>query len=90
MGVIESVGTAETMTFTINANGILTYYFETSDSAGAGGVTGEMSVDGVSIATTAGKNNTSGTYDVTAGQSLVFTFTGATVSEFLFKLHIIV
>lgn len=90
MGVIESVGTAETMTFTINANGVLTYYFETSDSEGAGGVSGEMSVDGISIATTAGANNTSGTYDVTAGQSLVFTFTGATVSEFLFELHIIV
>jgi hypothetical protein len=90
MGVVESVGTAEMMTFTVNANGILTYYFETLDSEGAGGVSGEMSLDGISIATTAGTNNTSGTYDVTAGQSLVFTFTGATVSEFLFELHLIV
>jgi len=88
-GTIESVGASETMTFTVNVDGVLIYYFETSDDEDAGGVTGEMSVDGISISTTAGTNNTSGTYDITAGQSLVFTFTGATVSDFSFQVHIL-
>lgn len=87
-GSIYSSGTPETMTFTTNVSGVLTYYYNAYDMMGMGGVSGSMSVDGTSLGTVTGSSSNSGTLSVTAGQTIVFTFTGSSMASFQFQMYI--
>jgi hypothetical protein len=87
-GSLYSYGTLTTLTFETVVSGVLTYYYQTYDIMNTGAVTGSMSVAGNSVGSISGTNNNSGTIAVTAGQTIIFAYTGSSMSSFQFQMYI--
>lgn len=74
------------MTFTAGITGTLNYYLNCADMMGGGGVSLNLEVAGSSIATSPGTYSVSGTWAVSAGDSVVLTFNGSSMAYSNFDL----
>jgi hypothetical protein len=86
-GLIKGDGTTQTLTLTTTVGGTLNYYIYVSDFYGT--PTASISLGGTVLHSLTGNSNYTGTSPVSAGQTIVFTFTAtAPMGNFQFSISI--